>query len=338
MRQDTAVDGFRLACDLCGGAMRAVVHDPYGSPDVLRLEEVARPVPGRAEVLVRVRATTVNRTDCHRRAAEPFAWRLAAGLRRPRRQILGSELAGQVAAAGSAVSEFAAGDQVFGLSPWTLGAHAEFVCMPASGLIAHKPSSASFAEAAAVCDGGLNALAALRRAGLRKGDKILIYGASGSIRTAAVQLARYFEADVTAVCNAKNIETVRSLGADRVIDYTAEDFTANGQAYDVIYDAVGKHSFRRCKGSLRPGGIYLATDGWGNMARSLLIPRTGHKKVVFPMARYTKKDILLLKQLIEAGKYHAVIDRSYPLQDAAEAARYVETQQKTGNVVLIVDA
>lgn len=318
--------------------MRAVVHHRYGPPDVLRLEDVARPVPGRDEVLVRVHATTVNRTDCHRRAAEPFAWRLIAGLRRPRRQILGSELAGEVAAAGSAVSEFAVGDHVFGLNPFALGAHAEFVCVPAGGLIAHMPSAAGFAEAAPVCDGGLNALAALRRAGLRKGQKILVYGASGSIGTAAVQLARHFEADVTAVCNTKNVETVGSLGADRVIDYTAEDFTANGQAYDVIYDAVGKHSFRRCKGSLKPGGIYLATDGWGNMARSLLIPRTGQKSVVFPMARYTKKDVLFLRQLIETGEYHAVIDRSYPLQDAAEAARYVETQQKTGNVVLIVDS
>jgi NADPH:quinone reductase-like Zn-dependent oxidoreductase len=317
--------------------MRAVVHDRYGPPDVLRLDDVAQPVPGRGGVLVRVRATTVNRTDCHRRAAEPFAWRLIAGLRRPRRQILGSELAGEVAAAGSAVSEFAVGDEVFGLSPWTLGAHAEFVCVPASGLIAHKPADATFAEAAAICDGGLNALAALRRAGLRKGHKILIYGASGSIGTAAVQLARHFEADVTAVCNTKNVEKIRSLGADRVIDYTAEDFTANGQAYDMIYDAVGKHSFGRCKDSLKPGGIYLATDGWGNMARSLLTPRTGRKKVVFPMARYTKKDVLFLKQLIEAGEYHAVIDRSYPLKDVADAARYVETQQKTGNVVLVID-
>jgi NADPH:quinone reductase-like Zn-dependent oxidoreductase len=318
--------------------MRAVVHDRYGPPDVLRLIDVQRPVPGQDEVLVRVRATTVNRTDCHRRAAEPFLWRLVAGLRRPRRRILGSELAGEVAAAGPAVTEFAVGDQVFGLNPWGLGAHAEFVCIPASGLIAHKPSGASFAEAAAVCDGGLNALAALRRAGLRKGHKILIYGASGSIGTAAVQLARHFGADVTAVTNTKNVETVRSLGADRVIDYTADDFTKNGQVYDVIYDAVGKQSFRRCKGSLQPDGTYLATDGWPNMARSLLPSYPGHKRVVFPMGQYKKKDVLFLEQLIEAGEYQAVIDRSYPLENAIEAARYVETQQKTGNVVLIIDA
>ena len=318
--------------------MRAVFHDTYGSPDVLRLEDVERPVPGEDEVLVRVHATTVNRTDCHRRAAEPFVWRLIAGLRRPRRQILGSELAGQVAAVGPAVTEFAVGDPVFGLNPWALGAHAEFVCVRASGLIAHKPAGASFAEAAAVCDGGLNALSALRRAGLRTGHKILIYGASGSIGTAAVQLARHMEADVTAVCDTRNLATVTSLGADRVIDYTAEDFTRNGQAYDVIYDAVGKHSFRRCRGSLNPGGIYLATDGVPNLARSLLTSRTRSRRVVFPTAQYAKEDVVLLKQLIEAGEYHAVIDRSYPLEHAAEAARYVETQQKTGNVVLTIDA
>jgi NADPH:quinone reductase-like Zn-dependent oxidoreductase len=318
--------------------MRAVVHDRYGPPDVLHLEEVERPVPGRGQVLVRVRATTVNRTDCHRRAAEPFLWRLIAGLRRPRRRILGSELAGEVASVGPEVTEFAVGDEVFGLSPWDLGAHAEFVCMPAGGLVVHKPGGVSFAEAAAVCDGGLNALSALRRAGMRKGQRILIYGASGSIGTAAVQLARHFGADVTGVCNTKNVETVRSLGADQVIDYTEEDFTKDGHSYDVIYDAVGKHSFQRCKGSLTPGGIYLATDGFRNIARSLLTSRTRRKRVVFPMGQHAKKDVLFLKQLIEAGDYRAVIDRRYPLDQAAQAARYVETQQKTGNVVLVVDA
>jgi NADPH:quinone reductase-like Zn-dependent oxidoreductase len=316
--------------------MRAVVHDRYGPPDVLRLAEVERPVPSRGEVLVKVRATTVNRTDCHRRAAEPFVWRLIAGLRRPRRQILGSELAGEVAVVGPAVIEFAVGDQVFGLNPWSLGAHAEFVCLRAADLLAHMPPGVGFAEAAAICDGGLNALAALRRAGLRREQEILIYGASGSIGTAAVQLARHFGADVTGVCSTKNLELVRSLGAAQVIDYTAEDFTRNGRAYDVIYDAVGKHSFRRCKGSLKPGGIYLATDGWANMARSPLPSPVRRKKVVFPLGRYTKKDVLFLRQLVEAGTYHAVIDRSYPLQEAGEAARYVETQQKTGNVVLTV--
>jgi NADPH:quinone reductase-like Zn-dependent oxidoreductase len=264
-------------------------------------------------------------------------WRLFAGLRRPKRRILGSELAGEVETAGAAVTEFAPGDQVFGLSPWLLGAHAEFVCMPAGGLLAHKPPGVSFERAAAVCDGALNALASLKRAGVRNGKRILVYGASGSIGTAAVQLARYFDADVTAVCNTKNVETVRSLGAGQVIDYTQEDFARNGQAYDVIYDAVGKLSFRRCTGSLKPGGMYLATDGWRNVALAVWTARIGDKKVVFPVPpRYGREDVLFIRGLIEAGRYRAVIDRCYPLEQAAEAMRYVETQQKTGNVVLTV--
>lgn len=318
--------------------MRAVVHDRYGPPDVLRIEQVERPVPRDDEVLVRIRATTVNRTDCHRRAASPFLWRLFAGLRRPRRRILGSEFAGEVQAAGPAVTGFKVGDQAFGLNPGLLGAHAEYLCMPESGLIAHMPAGVSFEEAAAVCDGALNALACLKRAGVNTGQKILIYGASGSIGTAAVQLARYFGADVTAVCNTKNLELARSLGAGQVIDYTAADFTRNGQSYDVIYDAVGKHSFRRCKGSLKPGGIYLSADGWLNLALALRPARAGRKKVMLAIPpRYARQDVLFLKQLIEAGKYQAVIDRRYPLEQVAEAARYVETQQKTGNVVLTIN-
>lgn len=321
-----------------GEAMRAVVHDRYGPPGVLRIEQVERPVPKDDEVLVKIRATTVNRTDCHRRAASPALWRLFAGLRRPRRPILGSELAGEVAATGPAVTEFKGGDQVFGLNPGLLGAHAEYLCMPQGGLIAHMPARVSFEEAAAVCDGALNALACLKRAGLKKGQKVLIYGASGSIGTAAVQLARYFGADVTAVCNTKNLELARSLGAGQVIDYTAEDFTSNGQTYHLIYDAVGKHSFRRCKGSLKPGGTYLSADGWLNLALALRPTRAASKKVMLAIPpRYTRHNLLFLKQLIDAGKYQAVIDRRYPLEQAAEAARYVETQQKTGNVVLTIN-
>jgi 2-desacetyl-2-hydroxyethyl bacteriochlorophyllide A dehydrogenase len=317
--------------------MRAVVHDRYGPPEVLRIERVERPVPADGEVLVEIWATTVNRTDCHRRAARPFLWRLFAGVRRPRRRILGSEFAGEVAAAGQGVTGFRAGDQVFGLNPGLLGAHAEYLCMPAGGLIARKPAETSFEEAAAVLDGGLNALACLRRAGLAEGQKILIYGASGSIGTAAVQLAACFGAEVTAVCDTKNLGLARSLGAGRVIDYTAEDFTRNGHSYDIIYDAVGKHSFRRCKGSVKPGGTYLSADGWLNLALALRPARAASKKVMLAIPpRYAIGDVLFLRQLIEAGKYRAVIDRSYPLEEAAEATRYVETQQKTGNVVLTV--
>jgi NADPH:quinone reductase-like Zn-dependent oxidoreductase len=319
--------------------MRAVVHDKYGPAEVLRLEEVERPVPKDDEVLVKIYATTVNRTDTALRAAEPFASRFITGLRRPKRRILGTELAGEVAETGEAVTEFEVGDQVFGVNPWRFGTHAEFVCMRESAALAHKPVGTSFEEAAAVCDGAILALGCLRPADPRKGQRILVYGASGSIGTAAVQLARYFDADVTAVCNTKNIETVRSLGADQVIDYTQEDFTKNGQTYDVIFDAVGKHSFRRCQGSLRPGGFYLATDGWQNLVLALWTSRIGDKRVVFPIPpRYTKKDVLFLKQLMEAGQYRAVIDRCYPLEQVVEATRYVETEQKTGNVVLTVSS
>jgi NADPH:quinone reductase-like Zn-dependent oxidoreductase len=320
-----------------GERMKAVVHDRYGPADVLRLEEVPQPVPKDDEVLIKIHATTVNRTDTALRAAEPFASRFITGLRRPKRKILGSELAGEIEAAGTAVTEFEVGDQVFGVNPWKFGTHAQFVCMRESTSLARKPAGTTFEEAAAVCDGAILALGCLRPAGLRKGKTILVYGASGSIGTAAVQLARYFDADVTAVCNTKNVEIVRSLGADKVIDYTREDFTKNGQTYDVIFDAVGKHSFRRCQGSLNRGGFYLATDLWQNLVLALWTSRIGDKRVVFPIPpRYTKKDVLFLKQLIETGKYRAVIDRCYPLEQVIEATRYVETGQKTGNVVLTV--
>jgi NADPH:quinone reductase-like Zn-dependent oxidoreductase len=316
--------------------MRAIVHDRYGSPEVLRLEEVERPVPKQGEVLIRIHATTVNRTDCHIRRADPFFWRFFSGLGRPRQRILGSELAGEIEAVGPSADEFAVGDAVFGISG-RFGTHAEFICMPESARIAPKPAGASFEEAAAVCDGGLNSLGSLRRADLREGQRILIYGASGSVGTAAVQLARHFGADVTAVCNTKNLELVRSLGADRVIDYTQEDFTKNGELYDVIFDAVGKHSFRRCRGSLKPGGFYLATDlgfMWHVPLLALLTRWIGDKRVSIPLPKHTKQDVLFFKELIEAGQYRAVIDRSYPLEDVVEATRYVETEQKTGNVVL----
>jgi NADPH:quinone reductase-like Zn-dependent oxidoreductase len=319
--------------------MRAVVHDRYGPPDVLRLDEVERPVPKDDEILVKIHATTVNRTDCHLRAADPFLWRFfGGGFRRPAHRILGTELAGEVEEVGAAVTEFAVGDHVFGVYG-KFGTHAEFICVPESGRIAHKPTGMSFEEAAAVCDGALGALMALRRVNLRKGQRILVYGASGSVGTAAVQLARHFGAHVTAVCNTKNVELVRSLGADEVIDYLQEDFTKNGETYDIVYDAVGKHSFRRCRRSLRPGGIYAATDlgfMWHVPLAALLTKRFGDKKVSFAVTRSTKEDVLFVKELIEAGKYRAVIDRMYPLEDVIEATRYVETQQKTGNVVLTV--
>jgi NADPH:quinone reductase-like Zn-dependent oxidoreductase len=318
--------------------MRAVVHDRYGGPDVLRLEEVERPVPNDDEVLVKIHATTVSRSDCGFREADPFILRFFTGLRRPNRRILGSELAGEVEAVGKDVTRFKVGDHVFGLKGF--GAHAEYVCVREYGRLEHKPAGMPFEEAAAVCDGALMALTSLRRGGIRPGQSILIYGASGSIGTAAVQLAKHFNADVTAVCNTKNLELAKSLGADHVIDYTREDFTRSGERYDVIFDAVGKHSFMRSRGSLKPGGIFLETDlgfMWHVPALILLTRWIGNKRVTIATPQYKARDVLFLKELIEAGKYRAVIDRSYPLDEVVEATRYVETGQKTGNVVLIVN-
>ena len=325
--------------------MRAVVYDRYGPPDVLHIEEVERPVPAEDEVLIGVRATAVTRSDCATREANrrsgpavAFLSRLISGVRRPRQRILGSELAGEVEAVGTTVKEFAAGDRVFGSTGFRFGAYAEYVCMRESARVARMPGGMSFEDAASICDGGLNALWCLRQGGLRKGHDILIYGASGAIGTAAVQLARHFEADVTDVCNTKNVELVRSLGASKVIDYTQEDFTQNGQAYDVIFDAVGKHSFKRSQSSLKSGGVYLATDGLRNLMLAAWTSRVGDKKVIFAIPpRYTKEDVVLLKDLIESGKYRAVVDRRYPLEDVVEASRYVETEQKVGNVVLSID-
>jgi NADPH:quinone reductase-like Zn-dependent oxidoreductase len=316
--------------------LKAVVHDQYGPPDVLRVADVEQPVPNDDEVLVEVHATTVTRTDCGFRAGYPFFARAFTGLVRPKRKVAGMELAGLVTAVGAAVTEFKVGDRIFGIKG---GANAEYVCARESGPVACMPAAMSFEEAAAVCDGACAALSCLRSAGTLKGLRVVVFGASGSIGTAAVQWARYFDAHVTAVCNTKNVELVRSLGADEVVDYTREDFAKNGQTYDVIFDAVGKHSFRRCRGSLKPGGMFIETDLgflWHAPLLALLTKWFGDKRLRIGIARYKKEDVLLLNELIEAGKYRAVIDRRYPLEDVVEATRYVETEQKTGNVVLSV--
>jgi NADPH:quinone reductase-like Zn-dependent oxidoreductase len=314
--------------------MKAVVYDRYGPPQVQRLEEFDQPVPNDDQLLVRIHATTVNRTDCGWVKAKPFIVRYWIGIRRPRRRILGMEFAGTVEAVGSAVTEFEVGDEVFGVTGF--GAHAEYVCVRESAAVAHKPAGITYDEAAAVCDGVCIALSCLRKADRRDGRALLVYGASGSVGTAAVQLARHFGDDVTAVCNTKNLELVRSLGADRVIDYTQEDFAKNGETYDVVFDAVGKRSFTNCKRSLKPGGIYIATDGLRNLVWWQWTKRFGDKRATLGIATYTKADVLFLKELIEAGEYRAVIDRRYPLEDVVEATRYVETGQKSGNVVLTV--
>jgi NADPH:quinone reductase-like Zn-dependent oxidoreductase len=316
--------------------VRAVVHDRYGPPEVLRLDDVPRPVPKPDEVLVKVHATSVTRSDCGFRAAEPFFSRAFTGLLRPKRRTPGMELAGEVEAVGAGVTEFEVGDEVFGMRG---GANAEYICVREQGALAKKPAGMSFEEAAAVCDGGIIALACLKKADPLRGRSIVIYGASGAIGTAAVQLAKHVGAHVTAVCNTKNLELVRSLGAEEVIDYTRNDFTKNGETYDVVFDSVGKHSFRRCRGSLKPDGIFIETDlgfMWHVPPLALATRWIGDKKVTLPIPKYTKENVLFIKELIEAGEYRAVIDRSYPLEQVVEATKYVEAQQKTGNVVLTV--
>ncbi|HEU0304470.1 MAG TPA: NAD(P)-dependent alcohol dehydrogenase [Gaiellaceae bacterium] len=317
--------------------MRAVVFDRYGPPEVLHVAEVERPVPKSDEVLVRVHASSVTRTDAGLRSAEYFVSRFFTGLLRPKRGTVGMELAGVVEATGAAVTEFAVGDRVFGIRS---GANAEYVCVREAGVLAHMPAGMSFEEAAAVGDGAITALAALRTVNLRRGQRIVVYGASGSIGTAAVQLATHFGAHVTAVCNTKTLELARSLGADEAVDYTREDFTKRGRSYDVVFDAVGKLSFRRCRRALDRGGIYISTDPgllWHTPMFALVTRWIGERKVKLLMARYAKQDLLALKELIEAGEYRAVIDRTYPLDEVVEATRYVETGQKTGNVVLLLN-
>jgi NADPH:quinone reductase-like Zn-dependent oxidoreductase len=318
--------------------MRAVVHDRYGPPEVLRVGEVERPMPKEDEVLVRVHASTVTRGDTMGvRGVEYRFTRLFTGIRRPRRTTLGTEFAGRVEAVGTAVTDFRVGDEVFGIEG---GANAEYVTVRESGVIAPKPAGLTYEEAAAVPEGSLLALTCLRPAYPLRGKSVLVYGAAGSIGTGAVQLlAHHFEAEVTAVCDTKDVELVRSLGAQDVLDRFREDFTKNGKAYDVIFDAVGRHAFRRCRRSLKPRGIYISVD-LGFMYHvpllALVTRFVGSRRATLGLGRYRKEDLLLIKELVETGKYRPVIDRRYTLEEIVEATRYVETGQKTGNVVLRV--
>lgn len=317
--------------------MKAIIYTKYGPPEVLQLKEIPKPTPRDNEVLIKIHATTVNRTDCGFRKPEYLIVRFFSGLFKPKHTILGSELAGEIEAIGKDVKTFKPGDQVYGLSTFNFGTHAEYICIPENKSIAIKPANMSYNEAAAVCDGAFLALTYIRKINFKKVPKILINGASGSIGSACVQLAKYYGAEITAVCNTKNLELVKSLGADEVIDYTKEDFTKNGQLYDVVIDAVGKSSFFRCKKLLKPGGIYFSTElGFlsQNIFLALLTPIIGGKKVMFPIPKDSKEDIVFFKELIEAGNYKAVIDRSYALEQIVEAHRYVETGQKTGNVII----
>lgn len=311
--------------------MKAVTFERYGSPDVLRIEDLPMPEPGPDEVLVRVRATTVTRSDCGLRSAEYFVGRLFTGLLRPKRGRIGLEFAGEVEAVGSSVTELSVGDRVFGIGS---GTNAEAVCVAESAPIALVPDGMSFVEAAGVADGALSALSLLRTANVGEGDRVLVYGASGSIGVGAVQVARHLGAHVTAVGSARSLELMQSLGADVVIDYESEDFTQNGESYDVVLDAAGKTSFRHCKGSVAPAGLYLTTDPgflWRDAVVSLFT-----KRAKLGIVRYTKADILTLADLLSRREYRPVIDRTLSLADVVAAHHYVDTHQKTGNVVLVV--
>jgi NADPH:quinone reductase-like Zn-dependent oxidoreductase len=322
--------------------MRAAVRTRYGPPEVVRIAEVAKPTPGDREVLVRVHATTVNRTDCGFRAAEPWIVRFFSGLLRPRATILGTEFAGVVQAVGAGVRSFEVGDEVFGFGDDgnRLGAHAEYLAFPEDEAIATIPSGVSYEAAAPSTEGSHYALAFIRKTRIGSGHHVLVNGATGAIGSAAIQLLKHLGATVTATSDTEHMELVRGLGADRVIDLTAEDFTQGEERYDIVLDAVGKSSFGRCKRVLKPRGIYVSSD-LGPLSQNpflaLLTPLFGGRKVVFPIPpNHGNEEIRYLRELIESGAFKPVIDRRYPLEQIVEAYRYVETGRKIGNVVITV--
>lgn len=318
--------------------MTAVVSSRYGPPDILEIRQVPKPQPGAGEVLVKVHSTTVGRTDCGSLRGRPLFVRTFTGLRRPKKSILGMDFAGEVEAVGAGATSFKPGDRVFGMSPDDYGAHAEYLVAPEKGAIAAMPAGLRFDEAV-VCEGAWYADTYLRRFRLRPGHRILIYGASGAIGTAAVQLSRSYGAEVTAVVATRHLDLVLSLGAARAVDYTAEDFTQIGETFDFVLDAVGKASFFRCRGLLRPGGVFAATDlgPWGqNLLLAVGSKITRRDRVVFPLPKSSTAFVDSLRARMEAGVFRAVIDRAYPLEAIADAYRYVESGRKTGIVVVTV--
>jgi len=325
--------------------MKAILHTKYGPPDELQLKEVEKPVPKDNEVLIKIHATTVTTSDCNMRNltfVPKLYWlpmRMQFGFIKPNNNRLGFDLAGDVEAVGKDVNRFMVGDQVFGTTEPALGAHAEYICLPEDGVLTIKPANMTYEEAATIPVIANTALHFIRDLGnVQAGHKVLINGASGGIGTFAVQLAKYYGAEVTGVCSTTNLEMVKSLGADKVIDYTKEDFTQSGETYDVIFDAVGKSSFSRCKSSLKKNGIYLDTlPRLETLLQMLWTSRIGSKKVKMEGAPAKGENLLFLKELIEAGKLKTVIDRRYPLEQTAEAFRYVEKGHKKGNVVIIVE-
>jgi len=322
--------------------MKAIVYTKYGSPDGLQLEQVEKPVPGDDEVLIKVYATTVNRTDCATIRAKPFFMRIVTGLFGPKKQIPGTEFAGEIEASGKNVSSLKVGDKVFGFDDLGSESHAQYMTIKEDRVIT-IPGNNSYEQAAASSEGAHYAYNFINKVDLKKGQQILVNGATGAIGSAAVQLLSYFDVQVTAVCATKNIELVKSLGASRVIDYTKEDFTKDEQKYDFVFDTVGKSSFFKTRHLLRPGGIYISSD-LGYLAQNIFLPlispiikpMMGNKKTIFPTPVNITRSLHLIKDLIEQEKFRAVIDRKFPLEQIAEAFRYVEKGQKTGNVVITV--
>src|SRR6266487_678360 len=325
--------------------MKAAVYTRYGPPDVLEIKDVDKPVPRDNEVLVRIHATTVCAADWRMRKADPFLIRFITGLSRPKKiPILGMEFAGTVESVGKAVTRFGEGDHVFGSNGMKFGAHAEYTCLSEDGLLAIKPVNMTLEEAAAVLFGGVSALHFLRKAKIQAGQKVLIYGASGSVGVFAVQLAKHFGAHVTAVCSTANLELVKSLGADEVVDYTREDFSRAGRVYDIVFDTVGKSGFSRSLKSLKRGGSYVLVGGSGRLSsilgdifRGMWVSLTGAAKVISGVARAAAGDQAFLKGLIEAGKLRTVIDRRYSLDEIAEAHRHAEAGHKKGHVVILLE-